>query len=94
MERSSSPNVPNGKKKRQSEAPSAQEVVKRRKTEEEGVEDLQRRPCGPAKVSVHLDRLQQPITVAQLMELLHFAALGKSRGIKQPRWRFSRRLRL
>ncbi|XP_043971605.1 RNA exonuclease 5-like isoform X1 [Gambusia affinis] len=86
MERSSSPNVPNGKKKRQSEAPSAQEVVKRRKTEEEGVEDLQRRPCGPAKVSVHLDRLQQPITVAQLMELLHFAALGKSRGIKQPSW--------
>ncbi|XP_014860914.1 PREDICTED: putative RNA exonuclease NEF-sp isoform X2 [Poecilia mexicana] len=86
MECSSSSNVLSGKKKRQNEAPSAQEDVKRRKTEEEGDKDLRRRPCGSAKVSVRLDRLRQPITVAQLMELLHFAALGKSRGIKQPSW--------
>ncbi|XP_054912517.1 RNA exonuclease 5-like [Poeciliopsis prolifica] len=86
MECSSSPNVLSGKKKRQNEAPSAQEDVKRRKTEEEGYEDLQSRAGSSAKVSVRLDRLQQPITVAQLMELLHFAALGKSRGIKQPSW--------
>ncbi|KAM4751438.1 RNA exonuclease 5 [Anableps anableps] len=83
MESSSSSTVTFGNQKRKNEASSALEGIKRRKTEEEG---LQRRPSGPARLAVCLDRLQQPITLAELMELLHFAALGKTGGIKQPSW--------
>ncbi|KAM9314876.1 RNA exonuclease 5, partial [Pholidichthys leucotaenia] len=38
------------------------------------------------RVSVQPDRLQQPITLSELTELLHYAALGKSGGIRQPSW--------
>ncbi|XP_034043617.1 RNA exonuclease 5-like isoform X2 [Thalassophryne amazonica] len=37
-------------------------------------------------ISVPLDRIQQPVTVKELLELLHFAALGRAGGIKQPSW--------
>ncbi|XP_047221098.1 RNA exonuclease 5-like isoform X2 [Girardinichthys multiradiatus] len=73
-------------KKRKKEAPLEHEGIKRMKTEEEGDGDLQRRPSGSARLSVHLDCLQRPITLAELMELLHFAALGKGGGLKQPSW--------
>lgn len=86
MKASPSPSVTCGKKKRKNEAPAADEGIKRFKTEEG---DLQERPRHSARLSVCLDRLQQPITLAELMELLHFAALGKAAGIKQPRYRFS-----
>lgn len=74
------------KKKRKTVAQSPQMGTKRLKTEEKGDGDHQRRPSGPARLSVCLDRLQQPITLAELMELLHFASLGKTRGIQQPSW--------
>ncbi|CAN9510580.1 unnamed protein product [Ophioblennius macclurei] len=61
--------------------------AKRLKTEQTGDEELQRgRASGPPRVSVLLDRLQQPITLRELAELLHYAALGKTGGIKQPSW--------
>uniref|UniRef100_A0A3Q2D261 Exonuclease domain-containing protein n=1 Tax=Cyprinodon variegatus TaxID=28743 RepID=A0A3Q2D261_CYPVA len=84
MKASLSPSVTCGEKKRKNEAPAADEGIKRLKTEEGG--DLQERPRHSARLSVCLDRLQQPITPAELMELLHFAALGKAAGIKQPSW--------
>ncbi|KAM9857028.1 RNA exonuclease 5 [Aulostomus maculatus] len=40
---------------------------------------------GP-RVSVLPDRLQHPITLKELTELLHYAALGKTGGITQPSW--------
>ncbi|XP_038142786.1 RNA exonuclease 5-like isoform X2 [Cyprinodon tularosa] len=84
MKASPSPSVTCGEKKRKNEAPAADEGIKRFKTEEGVV--LQERPRHSARLSVCLDRLQQPITLAELMELLHFAALGKAAGIKQPSW--------
>uniref|UniRef100_A0A667WWR6 RNA exonuclease 5 n=1 Tax=Myripristis murdjan TaxID=586833 RepID=A0A667WWR6_9TELE len=40
----------------------------------------------PPRISVLLSHLQQPLTLDGLTELLHFAALGKTCGIKQPSW--------
>ncbi|XP_029949919.1 RNA exonuclease 5 [Salarias fasciatus] len=63
------------------------EEAKRLKTEQAGDGELQRvRASGPPRVSVLLDRLRQPITLRELTELLHYAALGKTGGIKQPSW--------
>lgn len=81
MELSSSAATCNGKK-RKSIAPTVHEKAKRLKTVQEGEETLE---CGRSRISVQPDRLQQPITLNELMELLHYAALGKTGGIKQPR---------
>lgn len=72
--------------KRQNVSPLAHEDAKRLKTVQGG-DDM---PEGghwsrPPRISVPLDRLQQPITLNELTELLHYATLGKSGGIKQPR---------
>ncbi|XP_022071412.2 RNA exonuclease 5 isoform X5 [Acanthochromis polyacanthus] len=74
-------------KKRKNAAVGAHVKAKRLKTEQEGDEALQsgRLSCSP-RVSVPLDCLQQPITLNELTELLHYAALGKTGGIKQPSW--------
>uniref|UniRef100_A0A3Q3WQX0 Exonuclease domain-containing protein n=1 Tax=Mola mola TaxID=94237 RepID=A0A3Q3WQX0_MOLML len=73
--------------KRQNVSPLAHEDAKRLKTVQGG-DDM---PEGghwsrPPRISVPLDRLQQPITLNELTELLHYATLGKSGGIKQPSW--------
>ncbi|XP_008292117.1 RNA exonuclease 5, partial [Stegastes partitus] len=74
-------------KKRKTSAFTAHEKAKRLKTEQYGDEALQSgRLSRPPRVSVPLDRLQQPITLNELTELLHYAALGKTGGIKQPSW--------
>uniref|UniRef100_A0A3Q2TA70 RNA exonuclease 5 n=2 Tax=Fundulus heteroclitus TaxID=8078 RepID=A0A3Q2TA70_FUNHE len=86
MDPSPSSTVPRGRKRRRDEAPSAHEGVRRVTAEEDGDGDLRRRPPGPARLSVRPGRLQQPITLAELVELLHFAALGKAGGLKQPSW--------
>ncbi|XP_037619767.1 RNA exonuclease 5-like isoform X1 [Sebastes umbrosus] len=65
----------------------AHEEAKRLKSVQEGEET---RECGcsprPTRSPVLLHRLQQPITLNELTELLHYAALGKTSGIKQPSW--------
>ncbi|KAM9363753.1 RNA exonuclease 5 [Symphorus nematophorus] len=73
--------------KRKNVDPTAEETAKRLKTVQEGEETSEcgRSSCSP-RVSVPLDRLQQPITVSELTELLHYAALGRTGGIKQPSW--------
>lgn len=73
-------------KKRKNIAPTAHEKEKRLKTKQEG-EEVVECACPPRslRISVLLDRLQQPITLKELTELLHYAALGKTGGIKQPR---------
>ncbi|XP_070780888.1 RNA exonuclease 5-like [Enoplosus armatus] len=75
------------RKKRKNLTPTAQEEAKRLKAVQEGEEALE---CGRSsrspRISVPLDRLQQPITLNELTELLHYAALGKTVGIKQPSW--------
>ncbi|XP_045903251.1 RNA exonuclease 5-like isoform X2 [Micropterus dolomieu] len=73
--------------KRKSNAPTAHERAKRLKIVQEGEETLE---CGRSfrspRISVLLDHIQQPITLNELTELLHYAALGKTGGIKQPSW--------
>ncbi|XP_035516931.1 RNA exonuclease 5-like [Morone saxatilis] len=73
------------REKRKNIVPPAQERAKRLKTVQEGEETLECVSRSP-RISVLLDRLQQPITPNELMELLHYAALGKTGGIKQPSW--------
>lgn len=64
-------------KKRKNIAPLEHEQAKRHKTQPESEEK--------ARIYMMLDLLQQPITLNALMELLHYAALGKTAGIKRPR---------
>ncbi|XP_044046219.1 RNA exonuclease 5-like [Siniperca chuatsi] len=73
--------------KRKNISLTSHEKAKRLKTVQEGEEtpECVRSSCSP-RISVLLDRLQQPITLNELMELLHYAALGKTGGIKQPSW--------
>ncbi|XP_056224531.1 RNA exonuclease 5-like [Seriola aureovittata] len=73
--------------KRKSTALTAHEESKRLKTEQEG-EGVVECPYPPRlpRISVPLERLQQPIKLNELTELLHYAALGKAGGIKQPSW--------
>lgn len=60
--------------------------AKRLKTVQEGGEPLEcGRLSGSPRISVLPDRLQQPVTLNDLTELLHYAALGKTGGIGQPR---------
>ncbi|XP_041838475.1 RNA exonuclease 5-like isoform X2 [Melanotaenia boesemani] len=76
----------NNSKKRKNNVDTKDEEAKRLKTDPDGDEALQRgRPSG-SRISLSPDRLQQPITLSELTELLHFAALGTRGGIKQPSW--------
>lgn len=72
--------------KRKAVTPEAHESVKRSKTVQKCEETLES-GCSfrSARISVRFSRIQQPITVNDLTELLHFAVLGKTGGIKQPR---------
>ncbi|XP_029006693.1 RNA exonuclease 5 [Betta splendens] len=75
------------KKKRKIFAPTAGADAKRLKTEQGGgkvVEATQ--PLHSPRISVLLHRLQQPITLKDLTQLLHYAALGKTGGTEQPSW--------
>ncbi|XP_024115151.1 RNA exonuclease 5 isoform X2 [Oryzias melastigma] len=84
MESSSS--IQCSSKKRQIQTPAAQKMVKRPKTElEEDVMQPGPPPASP-RVSVRSHHLQQPLSLSQLAELIHFAALGKSAGLQQPSW--------
>ncbi|CAB1344137.1 unnamed protein product, partial [Coregonus sp. 'balchen'] len=40
----------------------------------------------PPRLTLPFDRLQEPVTLKDLTELLQFAALGKTGGLKQPSW--------
>nr|XP_020478448.1 putative RNA exonuclease NEF-sp [Monopterus albus] len=75
------------RKKKRSFDPTEHKKAKRLKTEQGGgeAEECARLPRSP-RISVLLDHLQQPITLSELTELLHYAALGKTGGIKQPSW--------
>lgn len=64
-------------KKRKNIAPLEDEQAKRRKTLPESE--------GKPRICIMLDLFQQPITLNALMELLHYAALGKAGGMKKPR---------
>ncbi|XP_026158473.1 RNA exonuclease 5 [Mastacembelus armatus] len=78
--------APCSTKKRKSIAPTEHEKDKRLKTELEGEEVVEARPPRSPRISVLLKQHQQPITLKELTELLHYAALGKTAGIKQPSW--------
>uniref|UniRef100_A0A8C7ZIS8 RNA exonuclease 5 n=1 Tax=Oryzias sinensis TaxID=183150 RepID=A0A8C7ZIS8_9TELE len=74
-------------KKRKIQAPAAQEETKKPKIEPEGDEVMQPGPLSSSpRVSVRSDHLQQPISLTELAELIHFAALGRSAGLQQPSW--------
>ncbi|XP_068583846.1 RNA exonuclease 5-like isoform X2 [Cebidichthys violaceus] len=83
-ELSSAPETRNGRKRR-SAAPAAHGEAKRLRTVQREGEETQTRGRSPS-ISAQLDRLQQPITPSELTELLHYAALGKTGGVKQPSW--------
>uniref|UniRef100_A0A8C6K6Q4 Exonuclease domain-containing protein n=1 Tax=Nothobranchius furzeri TaxID=105023 RepID=A0A8C6K6Q4_NOTFU len=86
MEPSSSAAETCNPKKRKTEASTEHNSMKRSKTEEGCDEELLNRPSGSPRLSVQLDRLQQPVSLLELTELLHFAALGTAGGLKQPSW--------
>ncbi|KAK2817339.1 hypothetical protein Q5P01_025530 [Channa striata] len=87
MEPSPSPITCNRKQKRKDVTPADHEKAKRLKTEQEGEEVVKcSLPPHLPRISVPLDLLQQPIALRELTELLQYAALGKTRGIKQPSW--------
>lgn len=73
-------------KKRKKSGPTTPEQAKRLKPVQRGEEMLE---SGwnfyTPRISVLFDQLQQPITLNELIELLHYATLGKTGGIKQPR---------
>ncbi|KAE8300468.1 RNA exonuclease 5 [Larimichthys crocea] len=75
------------RKKRKSVATTTHKDAKRLKTVQGGEETPE---CGRSsrspRISVLLSHLQQPITLNELTELLHYAALGRTGGIKQPSW--------
>ncbi|XP_056265275.1 RNA exonuclease 5-like isoform X2 [Pseudoliparis swirei] len=76
----------NGRKRKRG-APSPHREAGRSKAAEEGEEDEETPTRGHSpSVSVLPDRLQQPITPSELTELLHYAALGQTGGVKQPSW--------
>ncbi|XP_042256086.1 RNA exonuclease 5-like [Thunnus maccoyii] len=85
MESSSSTSC--SRKKRKNISPTAHETAKRLKSGQEDDEAVEcgRTSCSP-RISVLPESLQQAITLNELTELLHYAALGKTGGIKQPSW--------
>lgn len=84
MDPAASESTVNSGNKRKNISLSEHEQVKRRKTLQECEEKLEPGgEHGSPRVCVRL--LQQPITLNELMELLHYAALGKPGGIKKPR---------
>ncbi|KAM6940430.1 RNA exonuclease 5 [Xenentodon cancila] len=87
MEPSSSLAAMSDRKKRKDSDPASHEKPKRLKTGQEADGVLHPGRCsGPPRISVPVAHLQRPVTLSELTELLHFAALGKTRGIKQPSW--------
>ncbi|XP_020498848.1 RNA exonuclease 5 [Labrus bergylta] len=86
MEPSSSSETCNSQKRKNIDL-TAHEKAKRLKTVQDGEELLECESSSrPPRISVLPGHLQQPITVNELMELLHYAALGRTGGIKQPSW--------
>ncbi|KAM6940870.1 RNA exonuclease 5 [Lycodopsis pacificus] len=71
--------------KRRSVGPTAHSEAKTSRTVQQEGEATQTSGRSPS-ISVPLDRLQQPITQSELTELLHYAALGRTCGVKQPSW--------
>lgn len=87
MEAPAPPAASNHGRKRRRTLSSAHQEAKRLRPESAGGEELLcKRSSGPPRVSVPPDRLQQPVTVTELTELLHYAALGKTGGVPQPSW--------
>ncbi|TMS23549.1 RNA exonuclease 5 [Larimichthys crocea] len=74
-------------RKERASPPQHTKDAKRLKTVQGGEETPE---CGRSsrspRISVLLSHLQQPITLNELTELLHYAALGRTGGIKQPSW--------
>lgn len=72
--------------KRKNITPTEHEQAKRRKTLQESEEKLEtEQESRSARICAMPDLFSQPITLNELMELLHYAALGKTGGIKKPR---------
>lgn len=74
------------KRKRElSPTPESSKQVK--ETELNGVPESEHRSGSrPPRLSLPFDRLQEPVTLKDLTELLQFAALGNTGGLKQPRY--------
>lgn len=77
MDPAASESMVHSGEKRKNICSSEDEQAKRQKTLQESEEK--------PRICMMLDLLQQPITLNGLMELLHYAALGKTSGIKRPR---------
>uniref|UniRef100_A0A4W5KJ40 Uncharacterized protein n=1 Tax=Hucho hucho TaxID=62062 RepID=A0A4W5KJ40_9TELE len=74
--------------KRQREPSPTPESRKRvKETESNRVPESEHRSGSrPPRLSLPFDRLQEPVTLKDLTELLQFAALGNTGGLKQPSW--------
>ncbi|XP_029595059.1 RNA exonuclease 5-like isoform X2 [Salmo trutta] len=73
------------RKREPSPTPESSKQVK--ETELNGVPESEHRSGSrPPRLSLPFDRLQEPVTLKDLTELLQFAALGNTGGLKQPSW--------
>lgn len=86
MDPAASESVTYSGNKRKHITPSEHELAKRRKTLQESEVKLETgRESRSPRICTTPDLFPQPITLKELMELLHYAALGKTGGIKKPR---------
>ncbi|KAM9492886.1 LOW QUALITY PROTEIN: RNA exonuclease 5 [Salvelinus alpinus] len=68
-------------------APTPESSKRVKETELNGVPESEHRSGSrPPLLSLPFDRLQEPVTLKDLTELLQFAALGNTGGLKQPSW--------
>ncbi|XP_046897257.1 RNA exonuclease 5-like isoform X2 [Hypomesus transpacificus] len=82
-------NIPVCHKRKRDPSPNAQNA--KRPARETGCNGAPQHEClsrsrRPPRLSAPFDRIQEPVTLNELTELLHFALLGKTGRVKQPSW--------
>ncbi|XP_071210248.1 RNA exonuclease 5-like isoform X2 [Salvelinus alpinus] len=74
-------------KRKREPSPTPESSKRVKETELNGVPESEHRSGSrPPLLSLPFDRLQEPVTLKDLTELLQFAALGNTGGLKQPSW--------
>ncbi|XP_041752365.2 RNA exonuclease 5-like isoform X1 [Coregonus clupeaformis] len=72
-------------KRKREPSPTPESSKRVKEIDRNGVPESEHR-SRPPRLTLPFDRLQEPVTLKDLTELLQFAALGKTGGLKQPSW--------
>ncbi|KAM3622714.1 uncharacterized protein V6R79_002254 [Siganus canaliculatus] len=78
------PSSTSSRKRKQKFSTEPDDGVKRSKCDEKTPQEG--RTSGSPRISVPFSRLQQPVSLLELTQLLHYAALGRPAGVQQPSW--------